>query len=182
MFVGCDPDVDNGIFGKIDAAEFASDAASLRAVNEVYAEASVDEQELAKWPKDGSLPASIRECCIQIEADASEVPGTIGPASMTSNDDMADAVSVPPWTSAIDPAPEDDTSAAVMGSTLSSKLEMAADLGARIRIHEAEARIENSTDVADEVSRELLLKTCGTLKKSFQRPVSYTHLTLPTKA
>ena len=36
VFVGCDPDVDNGIFGKINAAEFASDAASLRAVNDVY--------------------------------------------------------------------------------------------------------------------------------------------------
>ena len=30
VFVGCDPEIEHGVFGKINAAEFASDAASLR--------------------------------------------------------------------------------------------------------------------------------------------------------
>ena len=46
VFVGSDAAIEHGIFGKIDAEEFASDAASLRAVNEVNAEAYVDEKEL----------------------------------------------------------------------------------------------------------------------------------------
>ena len=56
-----------------DAEEFASDAAALRAVNEVYAQAYLDEQELARWPRDGSLPASLRECCIAISGSEAEL-------------------------------------------------------------------------------------------------------------
>ena len=47
LFVGSDAAIEHGVFGKIGAEEFASDAASLRAVNEVYAEAYLDEKELA---------------------------------------------------------------------------------------------------------------------------------------
>ena len=61
VFVGSGAAVEHGVFGKIDAKEFASDAASLRAVNEVYAQAYLDEKELASWPRDGSAPASLRE-------------------------------------------------------------------------------------------------------------------------
>ena len=88
LFVGSDAAVEHGVFGEIDAKEFASDAASLREVNEVYAQAYLDEKELASWPKDGSVPASLRECCIAIsesEAALSEAPGTVGPAQMTSH-------------------------------------------------------------------------------------------------
>ena len=60
LFVGSDAAVETGVFGKIDAEEFASDAASLRAVNEVYAQAYLGEKALASWPKYGSVPAPLR--------------------------------------------------------------------------------------------------------------------------
>ncbi len=141
-------------------------------MNEVYAEASLDERELARWPKDGSLPESLRECCIALpdcDPALSEAPGTVGPAQMTSHGDTADVQVVPPWTSAIDPAAEDDTSAPVMWMTLSTKLEEAADLGSRIKVREAEARLLEGSAATDEISRELLLKTCGTLKACFKK-------------
>ena len=174
LFVGCDPKIEHGIFGKIDAMEFASDAAVLREVNEVYAQAHLDEQELGRWPKDGTLPPSLQECCIAV-ADSgdslSEAPGDVGPAQMTSHGETADAHVVPPWTSAIDPAAEDDTSAPIMWSTLSTKLEEAADLGSRIKLREAEARVQEGSDAIDGISRELLLKTCGTLNTCFGEAV-----------
>ena len=58
--MGNDPKIEHGIFGKTDANEFASDAAVLREVNEVYAEAHLDEQELGRWPTDGTLPPSFQ--------------------------------------------------------------------------------------------------------------------------
>ena len=64
VFVGCDSEVEHGVFGKIDAAEFAADARTLQEVNEVYALAHWDEQQLATWPADGSVPQSLSECCI----------------------------------------------------------------------------------------------------------------------
>ena len=84
------------MFGKIDALEFASDAASLRTANEVFAQVSLDEKEFACWPKDGSVPASLRECCIataETEAELSEAPGTEGPVQMTSHGETADVSS-----------------------------------------------------------------------------------------
>ena len=172
LFVGSDAAVEHGVFGKIDAKEFASDAASLRAVNEVYAQAYLDEKELASWPRDGSAPASLRECCIAIstsEAELSEVPGTVGPAQMTSHGETADVHVVPPWTSAIDEAAEDDTSAPVLWGTLAAKLEEAADLGSRIMLREAEARVKEGSEAVDEHSREVLLNTCGQLKQCFKK-------------
>ena len=155
----------------IDVEEFASDAAALRAVNEVYVQAYLDEQELARWPRDGSLPASLRECCIAIagsEAELSEVPGDVGPAQMTSHGETSDVHVVPPWTSAIDEAAEDDTSAPVMWSTLAAKLEEAADLGSRIKLRETEARVMEASDAVDDIGRDVLLKTCGTLTQCFK--------------
>ena len=73
----------------------------------------------------------------------SEAPGNVGPAQMTSHGETADAHVVPPWTSAIDPAAEDDTSAPIMWSTLSTKLEESADLGSRIKLREAEAWVQD---------------------------------------
>ena len=60
---------------------------------------------------------------------------------MTSHGETSDVHVVPPWTSAIDEAAEDDTSAPVMWSTLAAKLEEAADLGSRIKLRETEARV-----------------------------------------
>ena len=60
LCVGSDSAVEHGVFGKLDAKEFASDAAALRAVNEVYVQAHLDEKELASWPNDGLAPASLR--------------------------------------------------------------------------------------------------------------------------
>ena len=60
VLVGSDPTVEHGIFGNINAEEFAFDAAPLRAVNDVYARADLDEAELASWPRDVSVPASLQ--------------------------------------------------------------------------------------------------------------------------
>ena len=172
VFVGCDGNTEHGVFGRIDAAEFRADAKALQEVNEVYAEACVNEAELAKWPKDGSLPEALRACCVSLpdsEKLEEEVPGTVGPAQMTSESDAADVHVVPPWTSAIDPAPEDDTSAPLMWSTLAMKLEEASDLGSRIRVRELEAKVHESSETKDELSREILLKTCGSLKECFKK-------------
>ena len=144
----------------------------LRQVNEVYAQAHLDNKELAAWPKDGKVPQSLRECCVALPEDdliANESPGRAGPAQMTSHGDATDVHAVPPWMSAIDPAAEDDTTAPVLWSTLSSKLEEAADLGSRIKVREAEARVQEGSDAIDEVSRELLLKTCEALGTSFKK-------------
>ena len=132
----------------------------------------LNEHEVAKWPKDGSAPNALRECCVAVpdsENAESEVPGTVGPAQMTSHGDTADVHTVPAWTSAIDPAPEDDTSAPLMWSTLAMKLEEAADLGSRIRVRELEAKVTDNSVAKDELSRELLLKTCGSLKQCFKK-------------
>ena len=61
-----------------------------------------------------------------------------------------------------------------MWSTLSTKLEDAADLGSRIRLREAEARVQEGSDAIDDISRELLLKTCGTLETCFGKLSSAT--------
>ena len=137
-------------------------------MNEVYAQAYLDEQDLARWPRDGTLPASLRECCIAIsnsEAVLSEVPGTVGPAQMASRGETSDVHIVPPWTSAIDEAAEDGTSAPVMWSTLAAKLEEPADLGSRIKLRETEARVMEGRDAVDDIGRDVLLKTCGQLKQ-----------------
>ena len=170
--LGSDPAIEHGVFGKIDAEEFASDAASLRAVNEVYAEAYLDEKELASWPRDGSLPASLRDCGIAMstsEAEHSEVPGAVGPAQMTSHGATADVHVVPPWTSAIDEAAEDDNSAPVLWGTMAAKLEEANNLGSRIKLREAEARVQEGSETVDEIGREVLLNTCSQLKQCFEK-------------
>ena len=131
----------------------------------------MNEKELASWPRDGSAPASLRECCIAIPAsedELSEAPGTVGPAQMTSHGETADVHVVPPWTSAIDEAAEDDTSAPVLWGTLAAKLDEAADLGSRIMLREAEARVQEGSEAVDEIAREVLLNTCGQLKQCFQ--------------
>ena len=169
VFVGCGDKVEHGIFGRIDATEFADDAAALRAVNDVYARARVDEEELSKWPSDGSVPRSLAECCIAVPecdpAAVTEVPGVQGPAEATSHGQSQDTHDVSPWVSAVDPAPEDDSSAPVLWATLASKLEDATDLGSRIKVNELSARVETSAAIKDEVSRDLLLETCQTLQK-----------------
>ena len=88
---------------------------------------------------------------------------------MTSHGDATDVHAVPPWMSAIDLAAEDDTTTPVLWSTLSSKLEEAADLGSRIKVRETEARVQERSGAIDEVSRELLLKTCGPLGACFKK-------------
>ena len=172
VFVGSDCDIEHGIFGKIDAGEFIADAKALKDVNEVYAEAVLNEGEVSSWPRDGSVPDSLRECCVAVpetENAESEVPGTVGPAQMSSHGETVDVHTVPPWTSAIDPAPEEDTSAPLMWSTLAMKLEEAADLGSRIRVRELEAKVTEGSVVKDELAREVLLKTCGSLKACFKK-------------
>ena len=59
VFVGCDAELEQGVFGKINAVEFAEDAKIRQEVNEVYASAHLDERELAAWPTDGSAPYSL---------------------------------------------------------------------------------------------------------------------------
>ena len=172
LFVGSDAAVDYGVFGKIDAKEFAADAALLREVNDVYAQAYLNEKELNSWPKDGSPPTSLEECCISLptsETEHSEVPGTVGPAQMTSHGEIADAQVVPPWTSAIDDAAEDETSAPVLWGTLQAKLEEAENLGSRIKLREVEARVTAESSAVDQVTRDVLLNTCGHLQKCFQK-------------
>ena len=88
---------------------------------------------------------------------------------MTSHGETADVHVVPPWTSAIDEAAEDDTSAPVLWGTLAAKLEEAADLGSRIMLREAEARVKEGSEAVDEMSREVLLNTCGQLKQCFKK-------------
>ena len=130
------------------------------------------EEEISRWPKDGSVPDSLRECCVAIpetESAEGEVPGAVGPAQMTSHGETADLHAVPAWTSAIDPAPEDESSVPLMWSTLAMKLEEAADLGSRIRVRELEAKVKDNSVAKDELSRELLLKTCGSLKECFKK-------------
>ena len=56
-----------------------------------------------------------------------------------------------------------------MWSALSTKLEVAAALGSRIKLRETEARVQEGSDAINEISRELLLKTCGTLNKCFRK-------------
>ncbi len=141
-------------------------------MNEVYARALLDEKELASWPRDGSAPASLRDCCIAMsasEAELSEAPGTEGPAQMTSQGESADVHVAPPWTSAIDEAAEDDTYAPVLWSTLAAKLEEAADLGSRIKLREAEARVMEGSHAVDDVSRDVLLNTCGAMQQCFKK-------------
>ena len=58
--------VDHGVFGKKDAAEFRADALALQEVNEVYKQAHLDEAELPSWPKEGSVPQALAECCIAV--------------------------------------------------------------------------------------------------------------------
>ena len=158
VFVGCDAEIEQGVFGKINAVEFAEDAKILQEVNEVYASAHLDERELARWPTDGSAPQSLLECCIAIpesEDAVADAPGTVGPAQMTSHGEGTDVHVVPPWTSAVEAAPEDDTSAPVLWTTLAAKLEEAADLGSRIKVREMEASVLEPGAVTDEVSREV---------------------------
>ena len=88
---------------------------------------------------------------------------------MTSHGEGSDVHVVPPWTSAVEAAPEDDTSAPVLWTTLSAKLEEAADLGSRIKVREMEASVLEPGAVTDEVSREVLLKTCSSLKTYFKK-------------
>ena len=61
LSVGSDAAIEHGVFGQIDAEEFASDARSLRAVNEVYVQAYLGERELSAWPTYGSAPESVHE-------------------------------------------------------------------------------------------------------------------------
>ena len=88
---------------------------------------------------------------------------------MNSHGETADLHAVPPWTSAIDPAPEDDTSAPLMWSMLAMKLDEAADLGSRIRVREVEAKVTDGSVARDELSREVLLETCGLLKDCLKK-------------
>ena len=44
VFVGSDAGIEHGVFGKIDAADFVADAKALKDVNEVYAEAFLNER------------------------------------------------------------------------------------------------------------------------------------------
>ena len=53
--------------------------------------------------------------------------------------------------------------------TLAAKLEEAADLGSRIKLRETEARVMEGNDAVDEIGRDVLLKTCGQLKKCFKK-------------
>ena len=117
-------------------------------------------ERLASWPRDGSAPASLRDCCIAAstsEAERSEVPGAVGPAQMTSHGATADVHVAPPWTSAIDEAAEDDNSAPVLRGTMAAKLEEANNLGSRIKLREVEARVQDGSETVDEIGREVLL-------------------------
>ena len=98
----------------------------------------------------------------------SEVPGTVGPAQMTSHGETSDVHVVPPWTSAIDEAAEDDKYAPVLRSSLAAKLETAADLGSRSKLRETEARVMEGSDAVDGIGRDIILKTCGQLKTCFK--------------
>ena len=54
-----------------------------------------------------------------------EAPGTEGTAHMSSAAANEGEVHVPPWVSAIDPSPEDDSTVPILWSTLGAKLEEA---------------------------------------------------------
>ena len=171
-FVGTEAGkVEHDVFGKIDAAEFREDAMPLQQVNDVCAAAHLDEEELKRWPSNGDLPLALAECCIAVptEEAATEAPGTMGPARMSSAEDETSEAVVPPWASAVDPCPDDDTSAPILWSTLAAKLDEASDLGQRIKVRELEARVNEAGAVRDDLHREVLLNTCGVLKSSFAR-------------
>ncbi len=62
VFVGPEesPDVDTSFFGTIDAHEFREDAQALQQVNETYADAHLNDEELRSGKADGAVPPSLR--------------------------------------------------------------------------------------------------------------------------
>ena len=176
VFAGPDDadDVDMSFFGTVNAVEFRSDAEGLRAVNETYASATMDEEELSSWKGAYFVPASLRSCCARIEVPSGndaedDAPALSGPAQATSGQEEGDRAFAPPYISALGCAEGESEAVPLLWSQLGERLEEAVALGDRIRAQELHARIAGSQHLQDELQREKLLQICVEVKQNAKK-------------
>ena len=61
-----DTDRRNALFEKVSAKSFKEQAKALQEQNEVYQAVEFDEKSVDAWPKDGTAPKVLLECCVQM--------------------------------------------------------------------------------------------------------------------
>ena len=107
MFCGFDAtDRRHALFETVSSATFKDQAKALQQQNAVYAASEFDEKAVDAWPKDGTPPQVLLECCVQLSSedpmhpDTEEAAVTMGPAQMTNTLAEGQAAYVPTWVSA----------------------------------------------------------------------------------
>ena len=67
VFCGCDTtDRHHALFEKVSGPLFKTQSAALQQQNPVYATHEFDEKAVDSWPKDGTPPKVLLECCVHM--------------------------------------------------------------------------------------------------------------------
>ena len=74
VFCGFDSaDRRHALFENVSAAAFKEQAKALQEQNPVYAMHEFDEKAVDEWPKDGTPPKVLLECCVQLPSEIATI-------------------------------------------------------------------------------------------------------------